>query len=128
MPDGSVYPYSVGAPGAIGVDVLALFAESCTKAGLAHGFYYSFKDNFFLNSDGNGDVCVCVASLRGTVFVSLCRHSTFAHGRDVEDTHTPPHPCVVPDSVRSLPILLSQACTTYLSKRCAVLRQWGGGG
>lgn len=56
MPDGSVYPYSVGAPGAIGVDVLAMFAQSCAKAGLGHGFYYSFKDNFFLNSDGNGGV------------------------------------------------------------------------
>lgn len=43
------YPYSVAGPGGFGVDVLKKFQESCEKAGIGHGFYYSLTNNFFLN-------------------------------------------------------------------------------
>ncbi len=59
MPDGSVYNYSVGAPGAIGVDVVGAFRDSCTKAGLGHGYYYSLHDNAYLNAFSDGKVRAC---------------------------------------------------------------------
>lgn len=53
FPNGSRYTYSVAGPGGIGVDVIQQFTESCKKAGVGHGFYYSVSQNFLLNVDGN---------------------------------------------------------------------------
>ena len=39
LPNGTVYPYSVSGPGAIGVDVVREFVDACDTAGLGHGLY-----------------------------------------------------------------------------------------
>jgi hypothetical protein len=43
LPNGTRYPYRSS------VDVLGKFVASMTSAGIGHGFYYSFSNNFFLN-------------------------------------------------------------------------------
>jgi alpha-L-fucosidase len=48
MPDGSPYGYDVGAPGAIGRDVVGEFVNSARAAGVGHGFYYSIMKSFKL--------------------------------------------------------------------------------
>lgn len=43
LPNGTRYPYRAS------VDILGKFAASMAKAGIGHGFYYSFSNNFYLN-------------------------------------------------------------------------------
>ena len=43
LPNGTRYPYRSS------VDVLGKFVASMTSAGIGHGIYYSFSNNFFLN-------------------------------------------------------------------------------
>jgi alpha-L-fucosidase len=50
LPDGSNYGYHVGGKGGIGIDVVSAFAKAMTENGLAHSFYYSLKDSFYLNA------------------------------------------------------------------------------
>lgn len=50
FPDGRNYGYHVGGPGGIGVDVVKEFTEKMKAAGLPYSFYFSFKDNFYLNA------------------------------------------------------------------------------
>ena len=43
LPDGTRYPYRSS------VDYIAPFVAAMSKAGIGHGFYYNFGDNYFLN-------------------------------------------------------------------------------
>lgn len=55
IPSGAQYPYSVGrSDSAYHGDVVAQFVASTKAAGLGHGFYYSLKDNYYLNVPGGG--------------------------------------------------------------------------
>lgn len=54
LPDGTPYPYCVGRDRSyIKDDVLALFQKAMTEVGIKHGFYYSLKNNFYLNVQGH---------------------------------------------------------------------------
>eukprot|EP01048_Picozoa_sp_COSAG05_P024514 COSAG05_NODE_5800_length_1085_cov_1.279919_2_plen_118_part_01 len=46
---GAPYGYDVGATTALGRDVVAEFRNSCEAVGIRPGYYYSLKDNFYLN-------------------------------------------------------------------------------
>jgi alpha-L-fucosidase len=49
LPDGSPYEFGVGkSKSAIQADVLGMFSASMEKANIAHGFYYSLTNNFYL--------------------------------------------------------------------------------
>ncbi|CAK9101287.1 unnamed protein product [Durusdinium trenchii] len=49
LPDGSLYGYNVGMPGAkVQVDVLKSFVDAAKRAGIGYGFYYSIAKNFYL--------------------------------------------------------------------------------
>jgi alpha-L-fucosidase len=50
------YGYDVFAPGAIQRDVVAEFREEMMKVGISPGYYYSLKDNFYLNVHTGGTV------------------------------------------------------------------------
>ena len=54
--DGSPYGYDVGAPGALGRDVVKEFRDAMRAVGIAPGYYYSLKDNFYLNVHSQGAV------------------------------------------------------------------------
>jgi hypothetical protein len=49
LPGGIPYHYSVGGAGALGRDVVAEFRSACEAVNIKPGYYYSLKDNFFLN-------------------------------------------------------------------------------
>jgi len=60
LPDGTRYPYRSS------VDVLGSFVASMDSAGIGHGFYYSFSNNFFLNKLG------CTDPIKGCI--PACKH------------------------------------------------------
>ena len=47
LPSGRKYGYDVGF--GMGVDVLRKFVDSFVRVGISHGFYYSLKNNFYLD-------------------------------------------------------------------------------
>lgn len=56
LPNGEPYGYDVGAPGALNRDVVKEFRDSMRAAGISPGYYYSLKDNFYLNVHSKGAV------------------------------------------------------------------------
>lgn len=50
LPSGEAFGYHTFGPGGIQRDVVGEFAAECAKANLGHGFYYSFKDSFYMNA------------------------------------------------------------------------------
>jgi alpha-L-fucosidase len=50
LPDGSIYPYAVGGPGATTTDIVGSFVKAAKTAGIKPAFYYSITENTFLNS------------------------------------------------------------------------------
>jgi alpha-L-fucosidase len=50
LPNGENYGYHVGGPGGIGRDIVGEFTAAMGAAGLPHSFYFSLKDNFYLNA------------------------------------------------------------------------------
>merc|ERR1712166_1601456 len=70
LPDGSPYGYDVGAPGALGRDVVKEFRDSMRAVGIAPGYYYSLKDNFYLNVHSQGAVAGSSTFLPGMAKVS----------------------------------------------------------
>ena len=58
LPGGDTRPYGydVFAPGAIKRDIVKEFREEMLKVGISPGYYYSLKDNFYLNVHSKGMV------------------------------------------------------------------------
>ena len=52
--DGTPYGYDVSAPGAINRDIVKEFHNEMLKVGIKPGYYYSLKDNFYLNVHQKG--------------------------------------------------------------------------
>eukprot|EP00038_Savillea_parva_P024194 m.43322 g.43322 ORF g.43322 m.43322 type:complete len:467 (+) comp6390_c0_seq1:26-1426(+) len=53
LPDGSNYGYHTFGEGGIKVDIVREFQKAMNAAGLPHSFYYSLKDSFYLNANGD---------------------------------------------------------------------------
>eukprot|EP00041_Stephanoeca_diplocostata_P039734 m.1637621 g.1637621 ORF g.1637621 m.1637621 type:complete len:471 (+) comp25984_c0_seq1:180-1592(+) len=53
LPNGENYGYHVGGKGGIGIDVAKEFVSKMQAAGMPHSFYYSLKDSFYLNANGD---------------------------------------------------------------------------
>lgn len=56
LPDGSPYGYDVGAPGAVGIDVVGAFKEAFEARNITPGYYYSLTYNYYANVLGDHGV------------------------------------------------------------------------
>lgn len=50
---GENYGYHVGGKGGIGIDIAREFTTAMQSAGMPHSFYYSLKDSYYLNANGD---------------------------------------------------------------------------
>ena len=74
LPDGTRYPYRVGDD----LNVLKQFQDAMEERGIGHGFYYSLKNNFFLNAYNHVAGAAHVPPLPGQINVSQSEFESVA--------------------------------------------------
>jgi alpha-L-fucosidase len=84
LPDGSPYGYDVGAPGALGRDVLAEFVAAADAAGVGHGFYYSIMKSFKLCHSFYGTNSCVRSVLPGQLNLSNAEYAAVVHSQVTE--------------------------------------------